>query len=68
MKRPRKGIAATEKSFEPVSDEHFVYIAGYTEGGFPYGVTWEELEQEGNRKAPSFMPPLDFELFPDEPH
>ncbi len=28
------------------SDENFAYIAGYTEWGFPYGVTWEELEAE----------------------
>ncbi len=26
------------------SDEHFAYIAGYTDGGAPYGVTWEEME------------------------
>jgi hypothetical protein len=26
-------------------DETFTYIAGYTEGGFAYGVTWEEWEQ-----------------------
>lgn len=26
------------------NDEHFAYIAGYTEGGAPYGVTWEEME------------------------
>lgn len=24
------------------SDETFYYIAGYTAGGFPYGITWEE--------------------------
>lgn len=30
------------------SDEIFAFIVGYTEGGFPYGVTWEEMEiQEG---------------------
>ena len=28
------------------SDENYAYIAGYTEWGFPYGVTWEELEAE----------------------
>lgn len=28
----------------PDSDEHFAYIAGYTEGGAPYGVTYEEME------------------------
>jgi hypothetical protein len=26
-------------------DETFAFIAGYTEGGFAYGVTWEEWEQ-----------------------
>lgn len=25
------------------SDENFYYIAGYTSSGFPYGVTWEEM-------------------------
>lgn len=29
----------------PDSDENFAYIAGYTSGGFPYGVRWDELEQ-----------------------
>ena len=27
-------------------DSNFAYIAGYTSWGFPYGVTWEELEGE----------------------
>ena len=26
-------------------DENFAYIAGRTEAGFPYGVTWEELAE-----------------------
>ena len=25
------------------SDECFAFIAGHTEGGAPYGITWEEL-------------------------
>ncbi|NBG88897.1 hypothetical protein ISALK_10330 [Isachenkonia alkalipeptolytica] len=25
------------------SDETFYYIAGYTSGGVPYGITWEEM-------------------------
>lgn len=29
----------------PESDEWFAYIAGYTSGGLPYGVTWEEWEE-----------------------
>jgi len=28
------------------SDDTFAYIAGYTAGGVPYGVTWEELGEE----------------------
>ncbi|CAN5760641.1 hypothetical protein BH20ACI3_BH20ACI3_25060 [soil metagenome] len=28
------------------SGENFAYIAGCTEWGFPYGVTWEELKAE----------------------
>ena len=27
-------------------DENFYYIAGYTSGGFPYGVTWQEMGLE----------------------
>ncbi|HSE85414.1 MAG TPA: hypothetical protein VLJ79_04255 [Candidatus Binatia bacterium] len=29
-----------------MGDENFAYIAGRTEAGFPYGITWEELEAE----------------------
>ncbi len=32
------------------SDENFAMILGYTSGGFPYGVTHEELEQIINEK------------------
>jgi len=39
MKRPRRGVAAAESLCEPDLDEHFASIAGYTEGGFPYGIT-----------------------------
>jgi hypothetical protein len=28
------------------SDDTFYYIAGYTSGGAPYGVTWEEMGME----------------------
>ena len=27
----------------PYMDDTFAYIAGYTPGGFPFGVTWEEV-------------------------
>ncbi|MBS4539203.1 hypothetical protein GOQ27_12075 [Clostridium sp. D2Q-11] len=28
------------------SDETFSFIAGYTSGGAPYGVTWEQYDSE----------------------
>lgn len=33
-------------SMEDFQDDQFFYIAGYTSGGAPYGVTWEEMELE----------------------
>ncbi len=27
------------------SDENLAYIAGYTSGGAPYGLTWEQMEE-----------------------
>lgn len=27
------------------SDHYFAYIVGYTSGGAPYGITWEEMEE-----------------------
>lgn len=32
-------------------DENFYFIAGYTEGGFPFGTTWEEYEAEQREKS-----------------
>lgn len=29
--------------FHEDQDETFYYIAGYTSGGAPYGITWEEM-------------------------
>ena len=39
---------AAEKIHLVESDENFAYIAGYTGWGFPYGVTWDELEVEND--------------------
>ena len=36
---------------KPESDDHFAYIAGYTSGGAPYGITWEEQEEIELRAA-----------------
>jgi hypothetical protein len=46
--RERKKAAATPAEFDEDSDETFAYIAGYTTGGVPFGITWEEMvEREG---------------------
>ena len=44
--RQRRKARQTE-THEPFfdQDETFAYIAGYTEAGFPFGVTWEEWER-----------------------
>lgn len=34
-----------ELSMLPESDDHFAYITGYTSGGAPYGISWEEQEE-----------------------
>lgn len=37
-----------EKVLEEInSDENFYFIVGYTEGGFLYGITWEEALKDG---------------------
>ena len=36
------------------SDDHFSFIAGYTESGVPFGLTWEEYDpnrEENNTKS-----------------
>lgn len=53
MKREEKRRlkeAAKAESFSYLDedqDEYFYYIAGYTSGGAPYGITWEEARRNG---------------------
>ena len=42
-KRKKARLAAQEQQSLPEQDGRFFYIAGYTSGGAPYGVTWEEM-------------------------
>ena len=37
---------AEQAALHADQDERFYYIAGYTSGGFPYGITWEEMRLE----------------------
>lgn len=45
--KPRKK-KKHKQTFEPLMEQNddFFYIAGYTSGGAPYGVTWEEMGLE----------------------
>lgn len=43
----RKKRAKNEPKLPPMEqDDTFFFIAGYTSGGAPYGLTWEEMELE----------------------
>lgn len=45
--RRRHREALAQKKIDELhsgSDDTFAYIAGYTAGGIPYGVTWKELD------------------------
>ncbi len=50
----RSGVAAGVDGVE--SDENFAFIAGYTEGGAPFGVTWEECEKSPPGPSPDPSP------------
>lgn len=39
--REQKGIGKDNPLFSEYQDDTFYYIAGYTSGGAPYGITWE---------------------------
>ena len=44
--RQRRKARAPEREESPLDhDDYFAYIAGYTEAGFAFGITWEEWER-----------------------
>ena len=42
-KARRKNVDRHTAGVRSDQDDHFFFIAGYTSGGAPYGVTWEEM-------------------------
>lgn len=51
--KPRKKRGVTWAECGPLQldqDENFYFIVGYTDGGAPYGITWEEHEAELEEK------------------
>ena len=45
----RKKKQNTEQNiiYNPEQDDMFYYIAGFTSGGAPYGITWDEAKNKG---------------------
>lgn len=41
------------------SDDYFAFIAGYTDGGAPYGITWAELGLEPHASYEELMEAYD---------
>lgn len=48
VRKPKRKQKKKEKAelLDNWQDDDFFFIAGYTSGGAPYGVTWEEMELE----------------------
>ena len=46
QRRAKKKVKVSQTSGEVYQDDRFSFIAGYTSGGAPYGVTWEETGLE----------------------
>ena len=44
--RKRKLKSNNGEDVNPYQNETFAFIAGYTSGGVPYGVTWDELGEQ----------------------
>lgn len=54
-KKQRKKFNKEVHAIEHIEqDEYFYFIAGYTDGGVPYGLTWEEYEAEQSCVSKNF--------------
>lgn len=50
-RKQEEQISTSEDLLSDFRDDTFAFIAGYTSGGAPYGITWEEWDKlEGNEK------------------
>lgn len=43
MGKKKKSKNIIDNNLDDMMDDTFSFIAGYTAGGAPYGVTWEEV-------------------------
>ena len=46
-KRKRQERRKPKEYINPDQDEYFYFIVGYTSGGVPYGITWEQARKDG---------------------
>lgn len=54
-KKQRKKFNKEVRAIEHIEqDEYFYFIVGYTDGGVPYGLTWEEYEAEQSCVSKNF--------------
>jgi hypothetical protein len=52
--RHRRNVAKEAKAVdvEPLWNQEFAYIAGYTEAGLPFGISWEDVEGLDGENVP----------------
>jgi hypothetical protein len=55
LKRERKALSREECPIKDWQDGNFFFIAGYTFGGAPYGITWEEERRMEAEEEPDFL-------------
>ncbi|SET07151.1 hypothetical protein SAMN05216389_10557 [Oceanobacillus limi] len=64
--KKQKREQAIKDFFYEESDETFAFIAGHTPGGAPYGITWEEWEEEHDVTSKSDSKPFRIDIDDDE--
>lgn len=67
-KKKRKQYKKQEELYgeEFGQDENFFFIAGFTDGGAPFGITWEEAYEDGlvDEEGPTEMGGIEDESLP----
>ncbi|WP_051207583.1 hypothetical protein [Butyrivibrio sp. AE3006] len=62
-KKEKRQRRKQQVEFQPFDqDEYFYFIAGYTSGGAPYGITWEQAREDGLLDPPDERDHDDWDL------
>ena len=62
LKKKQEALRQNLQSLE--QDDRFFFIAGYTSGGAPYGITWEEIEEPIDDGAESWPAEVNYDTLP----